>query len=111
MKIFFATLILIAINATAYSQKNVDITLDCGVTPKGPPPLWLLVFKNKTFMLKNEYTKAINPNTIEKIKVTKDATATAIYGARGANGIVTITIKNEFSRKELKRLKPYLERI
>lgn len=111
MKIFFFTLILIAINAAAYSQKNVRITLDCAVTPKGPPPLWLLVFKNKTFMLKNEYTKAINTNTIESISVLKDTKATAIYGARGANGIVTITIKNEFSRKELKRLKPYLERI
>ena len=82
MKIFFAALILIAVNTAVYSQKNVKITLDCGVTPKGPPPLWLVVFKNKTFVMKNEYIKAVNPNTIESINVTKDTTATAIYGAK-----------------------------
>ena len=34
-----------------------------------------------------------NPNDIEKIEVLKDAAATAIYGARGANGVVVITTK------------------
>lgn len=35
----------------------------------------------------------INPNDIEKIDVLKDASATAIYGARAANGVVVITTK------------------
>ena len=35
----------------------------------------------------------INPNDIEKIEVLKDASATAIYGSRGANGVVIITTK------------------
>ena len=35
----------------------------------------------------------INPNDIEKIEILKDAAATAIYGARGANGVVLITTK------------------
>ena len=35
----------------------------------------------------------MNPNDIEKIEVLKDAAATAIYGARGANGVVVITTK------------------
>lgn len=35
----------------------------------------------------------LNPNDIEKIEVLKDAAATAIYGARGANGVVVITTK------------------
>ena len=35
----------------------------------------------------------INPNDIEKIEVLKDAAATAIYGARGANGVILITSK------------------
>ena len=36
----------------------------------------------------------INPNDIESIEVLKDATATAIYGARGANGVIIITTKS-----------------
>ncbi len=35
----------------------------------------------------------INPNDIESMQVLKDASATAIYGARGANGVVLITTK------------------
>lgn len=35
----------------------------------------------------------LNPQDIEKIDVLKDASATAIYGARGANGVVLITTK------------------
>jgi TonB-linked SusC/RagA family outer membrane protein len=35
----------------------------------------------------------INPNDIENIQVLKDASATAIYGARGGNGVVLITTK------------------
>lgn len=36
---------------------------------------------------------AINPNDIESIEILKDASATAIYGSRGANGVVLITTK------------------
>jgi len=36
----------------------------------------------------------INPNDIESISILKDAAATAIYGARGSNGVVLITTKN-----------------
>ncbi|HEV2125732.1 MAG TPA: TonB-dependent receptor plug domain-containing protein, partial [Chloroflexota bacterium] len=35
----------------------------------------------------------LNPNDIESIEILKDASATAIYGARGANGVVLITTK------------------
>jgi len=35
----------------------------------------------------------INPNEIEKIDILKDASSTAIYGSRGANGVVIITTK------------------
>ncbi|BES60186.1 SusC/RagA family TonB-linked outer membrane protein [Dysgonomonas capnocytophagoides] len=36
---------------------------------------------------------AINPHDIESVEVLKDASATAIYGSRGANGVVLITTK------------------
>ncbi len=35
----------------------------------------------------------INPNDIESIEVLKDAAAAAIYGSRGANGVVLVTTK------------------
>ena len=35
----------------------------------------------------------INPNDIESMEVLKDASATAIYGSRGANGVILITTK------------------
>ncbi|RFM30580.1 TonB-dependent receptor [Deminuibacter soli] len=35
----------------------------------------------------------LNPNDIETIDVLKDASATAIYGARGANGVIMVTTK------------------
>lgn len=36
---------------------------------------------------------AINPDDIESIQVLKDASATAIYGSRGANGVIIITTR------------------
>jgi TonB-linked SusC/RagA family outer membrane protein len=35
----------------------------------------------------------LNPNDIESVTVLKDASSTAIYGARGANGVIIITTK------------------
>lgn len=35
----------------------------------------------------------LNPDDIEKIDVLKDASATAIYGSRGANGVIIVTTK------------------
>lgn len=37
---------------------------------------------------------SINPADIQSIQILKDASATAIYGSRGANGVVIITTKN-----------------
>lgn len=42
---------------------------------------------------------SINPNDIESVQVLKDASATAIYGSRGANGVVIITTKSGSSGK------------
>ena len=36
---------------------------------------------------------AINPNDIESVSVLKDASASALYGARGANGVIIISTK------------------
>lgn len=37
---------------------------------------------------------AINPDDIQSIEILKDASATSIYGSRGANGVVIITTKH-----------------
>lgn len=37
--------------------------------------------------------KYLNPNDIERIEVLKDASSAAIYGARGANGVILVTTK------------------
>ncbi|ANW96662.1 hypothetical protein AXE80_10425 [Wenyingzhuangia fucanilytica] len=41
----------------------------------------------------------LNPSDIQQIDILKDASATAIYGSRGANGVVLITTKNGIEGK------------
>lgn len=43
--------------------------------------------------------ESINPNDIESISMLKDASATAVYGVRGANGVLIITTKKGTSGK------------
>ena len=40
-----------------------------------------------------EHLNTLNPNDVETMTVLKDAASTAIYGSRGANGVVVITTK------------------
>lgn len=42
---------------------------------------------------------ALNPNDIESVEILKDASATAIYGSRGANGVILVTTKKGASGK------------
>ncbi len=54
------------------------------------------------FPLMNSNLNDINPNDIESIEVLKDASSSAIYGSRGANGVVLITTKRgEKGRNDL----------
>lgn len=45
------------------------------------------------FPMEEANASILNPAEIESIEVLKDASATAIYGARGANGVIMITTK------------------
>lgn len=45
------------------------------------------------FLIEDPDNNVVNPSDIESIDILKDASATAIYGARGANGVVVITTK------------------
>lgn len=51
---------------------------------------------------------AINPNDIESITVLKDASATAIYGSRGANGVILITTKSANRRANVTEYETYV---
>ncbi|MGU9938587.1 SusC/RagA family TonB-linked outer membrane protein [Empedobacter brevis] len=48
---------------------------------------------NATLMESWNPLSSIDPNMIESVAVLKDASATALYGARGANGVIVITTK------------------
>ena len=50
---------------------------------------------------------SFNPSDIESIEVLKDASATAIYGARGANGVVLVTTKRGKRGKPVVSLESY----
>ena len=52
-----------------------------------------LVVVDGVMMDENFSLNDINPSDIEAISVLKDASSTAIYGARGANGVIIITTK------------------
>jgi TonB-dependent SusC/RagA subfamily outer membrane receptor len=44
---------------------------------------------------------SIDPNDIDKIEVLKDASATAIYGSRGANGVILVTTKQNKEKSSI----------
>ncbi len=52
----------------------------------------------------------LNPNEIESMDVLKDASATAIYGARGANGVILITTKRGVAGKTRVEYNGYVTR-
>lgn len=53
-------------------------------------------------------TSFINPDDIESIEVLKDASSAAIYGSRGANGVIVITTKNGREGKTKVNAKAYM---
>lgn len=69
---------------------NVQITVRGGTSiTQGTEPLYIV----DGFQMENGLQN-VDVNDIESIDVMKDASATAIYGARGSNGVVLITTKS-----------------
>lgn len=67
---------LYIIDGVPYSSESIGLGITNTVQPGATSPL-----------------NNINPADIESLEVLKDADATAIYGSRGANGVVLITTK------------------
>ena len=81
-------------------------------TPNDANPLYIIdgmPVKDASFG-KNDNPSGINflnPNDIESIQILKDASAAAIYGTRGANGVVIITTKSGSSGKPQVNISSY----
>lgn len=67
---------LFIIDGVPYSSETIGYSLSNTVLPQATSPL-----------------NNLNPGDIESIEVLKDADATAIYGSRGANGVVLVSTK------------------
>ncbi|KAA2243889.1 TonB-dependent receptor [Chitinophaga agrisoli] len=67
---------------------NVVIRGNNSVTQENSP-----LYVVDGFPIENPSNNIFNPEEIASIEVLKDASATAIYGARGANGVIIITTK------------------
>ncbi len=75
---------------------NADIVIrGAGTLTGSPSPLFVI----DGFIQESANYNSLNPSDIESIEVLKDASATAIYGARGANGVIIVTTKRGKSEK------------
>ncbi|MBN9296159.1 MAG: DUF4139 domain-containing protein [Filimonas sp.] len=75
---------------TAYAAKAKKSMVGAASTITDIKPLYVV---NGKIMAESEYAK-INPSSIKDIKQLKDASATAIYGSRAANGVTIVTLKD-----------------
>lgn len=76
-------------SGTPGSELEVTIR-GIGSLGAGSQPLYVV----DGFPIGNSLGQSLNPADIESISVLKDAASTAIYGARGSNGVILITTKS-----------------
>ncbi len=76
----FSTQPLYVIDGIPFEQPNLNLTSNTNISA--------VVGNNVANPL-----STINPTDIESLEILKDAAATAIYGSRGANGVILITTK------------------
>lgn len=70
------------------ASSNITIRGNNSITQNNSP-----LYVIDGFPLENPDNNSINPAEIESIEILKDASATAIYGARGASGVIIVTTK------------------
>lgn len=70
------------------SDLNIVIRGNNSITQSNAP-----LYVVDGFPLETAVGNVLNPEEIESMEILKDASATAIYGARGANGVILITTK------------------
>jgi TonB-dependent SusC/RagA subfamily outer membrane receptor len=84
----------IASTVNITTKSNVNINTATTITVQGykkgsPPPVYMLEGKE----ISEEEMKLIDPNKIESINVLKDKSAETLYGDKGKNGVIVITLK------------------
>ncbi|HEY3402450.1 MAG TPA: TonB-dependent receptor [Ohtaekwangia sp.] len=80
---------VIVMNNSGQPGDNMTIRIRGTGTNGDPDPLFIV----DGLPLEKEGMDFLNPADVESMEVLKDASAAAIYGARGANGVVLITTK------------------
>ncbi|TKC10233.1 hypothetical protein FA048_08535 [Pedobacter polaris] len=104
---------ILLFEAAGYDKKEMSITADMVVKMKEivimlggissisttKEPLYVIYYGNKSCVANANQVKSINPNWIEKLDILKDASATALYGSKAANGVILMGIKKEFKNK------------
>jgi TonB-linked SusC/RagA family outer membrane protein len=95
-----AGLTVLTVSGEPGSNNIVNVRGSSSVTPGGiSAPLYVIdgiVFNMSDYQDtygNNNPLSAINPNDIESIDILKDASASAIYGARAANGVIIVRTK------------------
>jgi TonB-linked SusC/RagA family outer membrane protein len=83
-----AGVVVSSVDGQPGSTNNIVIRGNNSITQDNSP-----LYVVDGFPIEGPNTNSINPDDIESISVLKDASATAIYGARGANGVILITTK------------------
>ncbi len=76
------------------AEANITIRGNNSLTQSSAPLYIIDGFPSESSM-----ATSLNPADIESIDILKDASATAIYGARGANGVIVITTKQGIEGK------------
>ena len=96
---------LLSVPATTFSQqlqgRAAGLTITNDATPGGEATVRIRGFgtignNNPLYVIDGVPTQQqgnLNPNDIESIQILKDASASSIYGARAANGVIIITTK------------------
>ncbi len=84
-----AGVVVSSVDGQPGSTNNIVIRGNNSVTQSNSP-----LYVIDGFPIEDPNTNSINPDDIESLVVLKDASSTAIYGARGANGVILITTKS-----------------
>ena len=84
-----AGVVVSSVDGQPGSTNNIVIRGNNSITQDNSP-----LYVIDGFPIEDPNSNSINPDDIESISILKDASATAIYGARGANGVILITTKS-----------------
>lgn len=86
---------------TQFPKKDGTLVIRDRIPIPSNEPLYIV----NGIELPYEIFAALNPMHIESIDILKDASATAIYGTRGINGVIVLKLKTPQQVKEEKAIK------